>query len=115
MPDEDRSTLDGFVAGLPARFAEVAACGVPDTLVHGDYHPGNVRGTPGRLVMLDWGDTGVGQPLLDLPAFLEAVPPSSRGADPRPLARPRGAPRSPAATPGAPRSSWRRSRPPARR
>ena len=27
--------------------------------------------------MLDWGDTGVGQPLLDLPAFLEAVPPSS--------------------------------------
>ena len=33
--------------------------------------------------MLDWGDTGVGQPLLDLPAFLGAVPPSSRGADPR--------------------------------
>ena len=43
VPDEDRTTLEAFVAGLPARFAEVAACGVPDTLVHGDYHPGNVR------------------------------------------------------------------------
>ena len=47
---------------------------MPDTLVHGDFHPGNVRGTPFRLTLLDWGDTGVGQPLLDLPAFLAAIP-----------------------------------------
>ena len=66
--------LDAFVGGLGERFAAIAACGVPDTLVHGDYHPGNLRGTPFRLTMLDWGDTGVGQPLLDLPAFLEAIP-----------------------------------------
>ena len=49
--------------------------------MHGDFHPGNVRGTPFRLTLLDWGDTGVGQPLLDLPAFLAAIPtrrPSSR-------------------------------------
>ena len=26
-----------------------------------------------RLTLLDWGDTGVGQPLLDLPAFLAAI------------------------------------------
>ena len=57
----------------PARFAAIAACGLPDTLVHGDFHPGNVRGTPGHLTMLDWGDCGVGHPLLDLPAFLEVV------------------------------------------
>jgi hypothetical protein len=66
--------LDGFVAGLGGRFAAIASCGVPDTLVHGDYHPGNLRGTPFRLTMLDWGDTGVGHPLLDLPAFLGAIP-----------------------------------------
>jgi hypothetical protein len=77
VPAEDRETLDAFVAALPARFAEVAACGMPDTLVHGDYHPGNVRGEPGKLTMLDWGDTGVGQPLLDMPAFLEMAPPAS--------------------------------------
>jgi aminoglycoside phosphotransferase (APT) family kinase protein len=61
------------VAGLRERLAAVARCGIPDTLVHGDYHPGNVRGTAARLTMLDWGDTGVGNPLLDLPAFLEAI------------------------------------------
>ena len=42
--------------------------------MHGDFHPGNVRGTPFRLTLLDWGDTGVGQPLLDLPAFLGRDP-----------------------------------------
>jgi aminoglycoside phosphotransferase (APT) family kinase protein len=67
-------TLDAFVAGLAERCAAVGACGLPDTLVHGDYHPGNVRGTPFRLALLDWGDTGLGQPLLDLPAFLAGIP-----------------------------------------
>ena len=28
--------LDAFVAGLGERFASIAACGIPDTLVHGD-------------------------------------------------------------------------------
>ncbi len=69
-----RATLERLVAGLPERFEAVRGCGLPDTLVHGDFHPGNVRGTPFQLTLLDWGDTGVGQPLLDLPAFLAAIP-----------------------------------------
>lgn len=73
----DAASLRAFVDGLADRFAAIDACGVPDTLVHGDYHPGNVRGAPGRLTMLDWGDTGVGNPLLDLPAFVEASPAAS--------------------------------------
>ncbi len=77
LPAADASALAAFVAGLPARFAAIAACGLPDTLVHGDYHPGNVRGEPGRLTMLDWGDTGVGHPLLDVPAFLRSAEASS--------------------------------------
>jgi hypothetical protein len=67
------AALDALVAGLPARFEAVRACGLPDTLVHGDFHPGNVRVTAFRLTLLDWGDTGVGHPLLDLPAFLSAI------------------------------------------
>ncbi len=58
----------------------MAECGLPDTIVHGDFHPGNVRGPAGGLVLLDWGDCGVGHPLLDLPAFLERVPPESLDA-----------------------------------
>jgi hypothetical protein len=70
----DATTLDTFVAGLPDRIAAVQATGVPETLVHGDFHPGNVRGTPFNLTLLDWGDTGVGHPLLDMPAFLSRIP-----------------------------------------
>ncbi|HYO85394.1 MAG TPA: aminoglycoside phosphotransferase family protein [Dermatophilaceae bacterium] len=69
-----RAALCGLLDGLPGRHAAIAACGIPDTLVHGDFHPGNVRGDDDRLVMLDWGDSGVGHPLLDQAAFLERVP-----------------------------------------
>jgi hypothetical protein len=69
----DRNELAAFVRSLPARVAAIAGCGIPDTLVHGDFHPGNVLGTPGRLVLLDWGDSGVGHPLLDQPAFLTRI------------------------------------------
>ena len=66
-----------FVADLPRRFAAIEACGLPDTIVHGDFHPGNVRGDAGSLVLLDWGDCGVGHPMLDMSAFLDRVPPAA--------------------------------------
>jgi Phosphotransferase enzyme family len=72
-PDE-LALLNEFVSSLPARFAALAACGIADGLVHGDFHPGNVRGNAQRLTLLDWGDCGIGHPLLDQPAFLDRVP-----------------------------------------
>lgn len=80
---EDRAILARFADDLPERFAKIDACGLPDTLVHGDFHPGNLRGDGAALTVLDWGDSGVGHPLLDQPAFLgrirtEAVDPSRR-------------------------------------
>ena len=77
---EDRATLAAFVRELPRRFDEVAGCGLPDTLVHGDFHPGNFRGDGRALTLLDWGDSGVGHPLLDQPAFLTAIPEDAVGA-----------------------------------
>jgi hypothetical protein len=74
LTTDDRATLDTLLNGLEDRFAQVAACGLPDTLVHGDFHPGNFRGDDTSLVLLDWGDCGVGHPLLDEPAFLDRVP-----------------------------------------
>jgi hypothetical protein len=71
---EDRQSLAAFIRGLPSRFEEVAACGLPDTLVHGDFHPGNTRGDQSSITLLDWGDCGVGNPLLDQSAFLGSVP-----------------------------------------
>jgi hypothetical protein len=71
-----RDELRAFVAGLPTRLAAIAACGIADGLVHGDFHAGNFRGDPGRLILLDWGDSGVGHPLLDQPAFLTRIDPT---------------------------------------
>jgi hypothetical protein len=70
----DQITLDALAEGLPARLSAIAACGIPDTLVHGDFHPGNFRGHGDMLTLLDWGDSGIGHPLLDQPAFLERAP-----------------------------------------
>jgi len=70
----DRASLERFLAGLPARWADLAACGLPDTLVHGDFHSGNFRGSDADLTLLDWGDSGVGHPLLDQAAFLDRIP-----------------------------------------
>jgi hypothetical protein len=77
---EDRATLAEFVRGLPGRFDDVAACGLKDTLVHGDFHPGNFRGDGRALTLLDWGDSGVGHPLLDQPAFFDPIPDGAVGA-----------------------------------
>ncbi len=65
--------LDALVGSLPQRYAALADCGIPDGLFHGDFHPGNVRGTLPDLRVLDWGDAGVGHPLLDQAAFCERL------------------------------------------
>lgn len=58
--------LGELIDGLPDRLAAVAECGLPDTLIHGDLHPGNVRtGPDGSLVIVDWGDAGIGNPAFD--------------------------------------------------
>ncbi|GLW32694.1 aminoglycoside phosphotransferase family protein [Actinoplanes regularis] len=70
--------IDGLVElidGLPERLAAVAACGLPDTLVHGDLHPGNVRTDgDGRPVIIDWGDSSIGNPAFDLLRLTEGLP-----------------------------------------
>ncbi|MFD9597044.1 phosphotransferase [Kitasatospora sp. NPDC059973] len=50
---------------LPALVAELAACGLPETLVHGDFHPGNWRSDGTRAVVVDYADSCFGHPVLD--------------------------------------------------
>ncbi len=65
--------LREFIGDLPARFAAIAACGLPDTLVHGDLHPGNVRtDETGKLTIMDWGDSVRGHPALDILRLTDA-------------------------------------------
>lgn len=71
-PGEQRA-LDRLVETLPERYAALAACGLPDTVVHGDLHPGNWRREGDNLTLLDWGDVAVGNPVIDTRAFVERL------------------------------------------
>jgi aminoglycoside phosphotransferase (APT) family kinase protein len=65
--------VGGLLAGLHARLEAVRECGLPDTLVHGDLHPGNVRGDGDRRVLIDWGDAVVGHPAFDILRLADGV------------------------------------------
>ncbi len=67
LTDAENAGLAALLADLPGRIAAIEAAGLPDTLVHGDFHPGNWRaagGGPARIV--DWADSFVGHPAADL-------------------------------------------------
>ena len=70
----EQEALEELISNLGAKLDALHECGLQDTLVHGDFHPGNHRFDGHRLVLLDWGDSGVGHPLLDMTAFIERVP-----------------------------------------
>ena len=80
LPTAERRRVDQLVDGLERRLAEVEECGLPDTLVHGDFHPGNLRGTAPDFLILDWGEVGVGNPMLDQFAFCRRLTPGDRAA-----------------------------------
>ena len=71
--------LADLVAGLPDRWAAIDECGLPDTLVHGDLHPGNARGDATHQVVLDWGDSFVGHPGFDILRLTEWLPEPDAG------------------------------------
>ena len=77
LDGEDRRALTELLGQLPRRFASLEECGIPSSLVHGDFAPGNARGGEDSIVLLDWGDCGVGHPLLDMSAFVDRIPSES--------------------------------------
>ncbi len=80
LPAAERHSVDLLVDGLDGRLREVEGCGLPDTLVHGDFHPGNLRGAAPDFVILDWGEIGLGNPMLDQFAFCARLSPPDRAA-----------------------------------
>jgi hypothetical protein len=65
-PGEAVPDVTALLADMDARIAAVQACGLPDTLVHGDLHAGNTRLGGGPPVVIDWGDSTVGSPVADI-------------------------------------------------
>jgi hypothetical protein len=60
---------------LKALCKAVAACGIPGTLAHGDFHSGNVTVSGNHCIIYDWSDACVGHPFFDLhTVFLSNFP-----------------------------------------
>jgi Ser/Thr protein kinase RdoA (MazF antagonist) len=70
LPDAEQ-----LLDALPAVIDELESAGLPITLVHGDFHPGNWRSS-GKIV--DWADTFVGHPATDLKRLHDFLPPGKR-------------------------------------
>jgi len=69
-----RSVRDGVHAVLE----ELDSLAIPDTLVHGDLHIGNVAHDGDSLVLYDWSDAAVSHPFLDLVMLTERLPEDER-------------------------------------
>jgi hypothetical protein len=64
--------------GLQRRWEMLADCGLPDTVVHGDFHPVNWRRGGGPTVILDFADAHLGNPVLDGLRAIDFLPPGRR-------------------------------------
>jgi hypothetical protein len=63
---------------LQWRWEMLADCGLPDTVVHGDFHPGNWRSGVGAPVVLDFADAHLGNPVLDGLRAMDFLPAGRR-------------------------------------
>ncbi|NIK57045.1 aminoglycoside phosphotransferase family protein [Kribbella shirazensis] len=77
----DQARLPDRAKQLRKAISELAAIGVPETLLHGDLHPWNLAVRDGTVLAFDWTDAALAHPFLDLVTFVKEELPLS--ADPR--------------------------------
>lgn len=65
---------------LTDRWERLPDCGLPDTLVHADFHPGNWRSDGGPPVVVDFADAHWGNPVLDCLRLYDFLPEAARPA-----------------------------------
>lgn len=56
---------------LKAICAKLAAYRIPETLMHGDLHPGNIATPNGQMLFFDWTDACITHPFLDMMIIFE--------------------------------------------
>ncbi|TDD20157.1 aminoglycoside phosphotransferase family protein [Kribbella turkmenica] len=78
LPAELRADVEALVVELPSIVGELAASGLPITLVHGDFHPGNWRSDGTSRAIVDWADTFVGHPAIDIHRLSDWLPEARR-------------------------------------
>jgi hypothetical protein len=66
LSEEDSARVAGVAPGVKERIAALAAAGVPETLIHGDLHDGNILADGAEIVFFDWTDAALAHPFFDL-------------------------------------------------
>lgn len=74
LSEEEADRVAAIAPRVRARVAELAAAGVPETLVHGDLHGGNVLVDGERIVFFDWTDAALAHPFFDLITMFRELP-----------------------------------------
>ncbi len=77
----ERDQLLSHTKRLREAITELADVGVPETLLHGDLHSGNLAVRDGQVLAFDWTDAALSHPFLDLVTFFDKRHDLSR--DPR--------------------------------
>ncbi|WP_329566930.1 aminoglycoside phosphotransferase family protein [Kitasatospora sp. NBC_01266] len=66
LTPQERTRAAELVDRLPELIERLAACGLPETVLHGDFHPGNWRSAePDAVVLVDFADSCYGHPAVD--------------------------------------------------
>lgn len=79
---EEIERVRSHVSRIKAMLAELKGYAVPPTIIHSDFHPWNVAVQPGRTVVFDWTDSGVGHPLSDTAHVFDLIAEEIFGGQP---------------------------------
>jgi aminoglycoside phosphotransferase (APT) family kinase protein len=71
LTEEEVQKVQAIGPRLKAVCEEMDALGIPRTLVHGDFHGGNIAMQGSTSIFFDWSDASVGHPFIDLISLLE--------------------------------------------
>jgi hypothetical protein len=69
---EEATQLRALGPRLKAACDQLAAYGMPDSLVHNDFHAGNIVADDTQLIIFDWADSAVSCPLFSLTSLFDA-------------------------------------------
>jgi hypothetical protein len=73
-----RSDVEDLLSKLPSVITELDTAGLPITVVHGDFHPGNWRSDGTNRAIVDWADTFIGHPATDIQRLIGWLPETKR-------------------------------------
>lgn len=68
---EEIAALRGMVQRLRTMCDELAEIGIPDSLEHGDFYPGQVAISEGQYLFFDWSDASLSHPFFSLANLLD--------------------------------------------